>query len=132
MRRLLAAVGLVLLSVVPASAEIMNVEDYLAIRRGDNADVSTDDLNRYLSGVLDGVISYGTLMQERGSPLFCLPDDPANRISVDNLEEALDEMFQQFQRDMDDFEERAARNSMGLATMQLFVFRFPCEEGDGG
>lgn len=132
MRRLLAAAGFLLLTAAPVSAQIMSIEDYLAVRRGDNADMSADELNGYLSGVLDGVISYGTLMQERGSPLFCLPDSEDNRISVDNLAEALDEMFVQFERDVPDFAERAERSSMGLATVQLFLLRFPCEEGGGG
>lgn len=122
-----------LLGTVPAlAAEVLSIEDYLAISRGDSTAMTNTELDHYLAGVLDGVISLGDVAQTQGNPVFCLPDNPTQRITVNNFREALDEMLAQLEQQLDDFADRAQRSTMGRAGIQLFLLRFPCEEASGG
>lgn len=132
MRQLLVLIALLLSAAPATAAEVLTIEDYLAVASGEDTTLSAQELDNYLAGVLDGVISLGDVAQSQGSPVFCLPDNPTERISVDNFKEALDQMFDQLQREMTDFAERAQRSTMGRAAIQLFLFRFPCGEAQGG
>lgn len=132
MRQFLLSTAFLLSAASASATEVLTIEEYLAVASGHDTTMSAEALDTYLAGVLDGVISLGDLAQSQGSPVFCLPDNPTERISVDNFKEALDQMFEQLEREIADFAERAQRSTMGRAAIQLFLFRFPCTEQQGG
>jgi hypothetical protein len=127
MQRFLASASLLIGVALPIPAFTMTVEEYLAINRGERTIETEADVLQYLTGVLDGVLMTAEVTRMQGTPVFCLTDEQFDALEVGELKVTLDLMLDQFQQEMPNFAELAQNRTVGVATLQLLAYLYPCE-----
>jgi hypothetical protein len=127
MQRLLASAGLMVTVALPVPSFAMTVEEYLAINRGEIATFSESDVLRYLTGVLDAILMTGEVARMQGSPVFCMTEEQIMALQPGEVKVTLDLMLDQFQQEMPNFTELAQNRTVGVATLQLLTYLYPCE-----
>ena len=128
MQRLLASAGLMLTIALPVPAFAMTVEEYLAVNRGETTTLSQGDVLHYLTGVLDATLMTGEVARMQGNPVFCISETEMMALEPGEVKVSLDLMLDEFEREMPNFRELARSRTVGIATLQLFAFLYPCEE----
>lgn len=129
MQRLIASASLMLTVAMPIPAFPMTVQEYLAIRQGAPGTVQTEaDVLQYLAGVLDALLMSGEIARQQGSPIFCMTDQQITALEVGELKVTLDLMLDEFEREVANFDELARTRTVGVASLQLLTYLYPCEE----
>ena len=128
MQRLLASAGLMVTIALPVPSFAMTIEEYLAINRGEIATFTQSDVLRYLTGVLDATIMTGEVARMQGNPVFCISETQMMALEPGEVKVTLDLMLDEFEREMPNFRELARSRTVGIATLQLFTYLYPCED----
>ena len=128
MQRFLASASLMITVALPVPSFSMTVEEYLAINRGEIATYSEADVMRYLTGVLDALLMAGEVSRMQGSPVFCMTEEQFLTIEPGEVKVTLDLMLDEFEREMTNFTELAQNRTVGVATLQLLAYLYPCDE----
>ncbi len=129
MRRISSVLALLgLIGAASPAWAIMTVERYLAIAGGEVEGVPPATVLPYLMGTLDAAMLMADLAAAEGAPIFCMPDDADVDIEIGDFQFALDSMLDELAVTLDNFDELAAERSVGLASVQLLIEVFPCEE----
>ena len=127
MQRLLASAGLMLTIGLPVPGGAITVEEYLANNRGEITTLSETDVLRYLTGVLDAIVMTGELARMQGSPVICMTAEQIGALEPGEVKLTLDLMLDQFEQEMPNFAELAQTRTVGVATLQLLTYLYPCE-----
>lgn len=128
MQRLLASAGLMITIALPVPSFAMTIEEYLAVNRGEAATYTQSDVIRYLTGVLDATVMTGEVARMQGTPVFCISEEQILTLEPGEVKVTLDLMLDEFEREMPNFRELARSRTIGIATLQLFMYLYPCEE----
>jgi len=128
MQRLLASAGLMITIALPVPSSTMTIEEYLAVNRGEVATFTQSDILRYLTGVLDATVMTGEVARMQGNPVFCIGEEQMMALEPGEVKVTLDLMLDEFEREMPNFRELARTRTVGLATLQLFMYLYPCED----
>lgn len=128
MQRLLVSASLLLGVALPLPTFAMTIEDYLVINRDAQTSEEEAEVLQYLAGVLDGVLMTAELARVQGTPTLCMTDQQFSALEVGELKVALDLMLENFEREMPNFDELAQTRSIGVASLQLLAYLYPCED----
>jgi hypothetical protein len=80
-----------------------------------------------LSGVLDAIVVTGQVAEMQGEPVFCMSEEQIMTLQPGEVKVTLDLMLDQFEQEMPNFRELAQTRTIGIATLQLLMYLYPCE-----
>jgi hypothetical protein len=108
------------------SDDELTVNDYLDIRDGRNR-MGEKFLPTYLGGLLEGLLTFNSLVQQNGVQVFCVPE-AEGPMGAAMFRTKIDELIEEARTARPDFKTYASEANIGV--MGLFVLNrtYPCHD----
>lgn len=122
---------LLVLAIVGASAGTARAElsvlDYLSIQQGNDRE-RKDDLRLYLSGVLEGLLTFNELSRSLQVNVFCIPQHAT--IELPAFQKGVDEAIARTKEERSDFSVYAEEANISVMGLVALNQAYPCRQQD--